>query len=160
MKEVNPIMFLSRYISKREGFTLIELLIVVAIIGIIAAIAIPNLLDAMDRSRQKASMAELRSGIGTALEEYKIDNSGRAPSSANFAALVTDLETEGYLDDPPTTDAWDNAYVYAVDANQRSYTASSSGKDGAGGAWAGGVMSEGSRDWDCDIFFANNHGNA
>ena len=99
-------MFLSRYISKREGFTLIELLIVVAIIGIIAAIAIPNLLDAMDRARQKASMAELRSGIGTAIEEYKIDNSGRAPSSANFAALVTALETEGYLDDPPTSDAW------------------------------------------------------
>src|SRR5262244_2052256 len=56
--------------SKREpGFTLIELLIVVAIIGIIAAIAIPNLLNAIDRSKQKRTMADMRS-VGTACEEY------------------------------------------------------------------------------------------
>src|SRR5881397_3146420 len=58
---------------KEKGFTLIELLIVVAIIGIIAAIAIPNLLNAIDRSKQKRTMADMRS-IGTACEEYSIDN--------------------------------------------------------------------------------------
>ena len=56
-----------------KGFTLIELLIVVAIIGIIAAIAIPNLLNAIDRGKQKRTMADLRS-MGTAIEEYSIDN--------------------------------------------------------------------------------------
>ena len=55
-----------------EGFTLIELLIVVAIIGIIAAIAIPNLLNAIDRGKQKRTMADLRS-IGTAVESYAIE---------------------------------------------------------------------------------------
>ena len=59
--------------KKQKGFTLIELLIVVAIIGIIAAIAIPNLLNAIDRGKQKRTMADMRS-IGTAVESYAVDN--------------------------------------------------------------------------------------
>src|SRR5512134_435367 len=58
---------------KQKGFTLIELLIVVAIIGILAAIAIPNLLTAMQRSKQKRTMADMRS-IATAWEAYATDN--------------------------------------------------------------------------------------
>src|SRR6478672_5662446 len=58
---------------KQKGFTLIELLIVVAIIGILAAIAIPNLLTALQRSKQKRTMADMRS-IATAWEAYATDN--------------------------------------------------------------------------------------
>ncbi|MFZ5788886.1 MAG: type II secretion system protein, partial [Acidobacteriota bacterium] len=57
---------------RQKGFTLIELLIVVAIIGIIAAIAIPNLLNAINRGRQKRTMADIRS-IATAIESYQVD---------------------------------------------------------------------------------------
>ena len=67
----------------KRGFTLIELLIVVAIIGIIVAIAIPNLLNAIQRAKQKRTMADMRA-IGTAAEAYAVDNN-RYPASAAFA---------------------------------------------------------------------------
>ena len=71
-----------------KGFTLIELLIVVAIIGIIAAIAIPNLLNAIDRGKQKRTMADMRS-IGTAMESFAVDNNVY-PVAATPAALEDD----------------------------------------------------------------------
>jgi general secretion pathway protein G len=58
---------------KSKGFTLIELLIVVAIIGILAAIAIPNFLLAQTRSKLAKAKAEMRT-LGTGLEAYHIDN--------------------------------------------------------------------------------------
>jgi len=56
-----------------KGFTLIELLIVVAIIAILAAIAIPNFLEAQVRAKVSRSMADMRS-IGIAIDAYHIDN--------------------------------------------------------------------------------------
>ncbi len=111
-----------------KGFTLIELLIVVAIIGIIAAIAIPNLLNAIDRGKQKRTMADLRS-MGTAIEEYSIDN--------NFypvATNVTELEAEvspSYIRALPANDGWGNAFE--VDSDPTLYTLASCGKGATGG---------------------------
>lgn len=58
---------------KRSGFTLIELLIVVAIIAILAAIAVPNFLEAQTRSKASRAKSDLRT-IVTALESYAVDN--------------------------------------------------------------------------------------
>ena len=111
-----------------KGFTLIELLIVVAIIGIIAAIAIPNLLNAIDRGKQKRTMADIRS-IGTAVEQYAIDN--------NYYPAVTDITTLAleatevvpiYIRTLPTQDGW--RYPIYVNSTSVGYTLASGGKDG------------------------------
>lgn len=62
----------------RRGFTLIELLIVVAIIAILAAIAVPNFLEAQTRSKVARVKADMRS-LATAIEAYYVDNN-RYPS--------------------------------------------------------------------------------
>ncbi len=59
--------------QERIGFTLIELLIVVAIIGILAAIAVPNFLNAQVRAKISRVYADMRS-LGNAIEMYQLDN--------------------------------------------------------------------------------------
>jgi len=114
---------------KQRGFTLIELLIVVAIIGIIAAIAIPNLLDAIERSRQKRSTSEVKSLAG-AMQAFSTDYGGY-PDSANNgdmtdaiwgAAAYTDAVgspafVPDYIQAIPPQDGWKIPYTYNAGPN-------------------------------------------
>jgi general secretion pathway protein G len=113
-----------------KGFTLIELLIVVAIIGIIAAIAIPNLLNAIERGKQKRTMADMRS-IGTAIESYSVDFSFY-PAATDAATLASVLEPV-YIKKLPAADGWRTAfYINSVSAT--GYTVASYAKGGGSGA--------------------------
>ncbi len=89
---------------KQKGFTLIELLIVVAIIGILAAIAVPNFLNAQIRARIARTQADQRS-IGTALSSYNLDNNAFPPflNWPDFAFVgVKELTTPvAYIPDYP-----------------------------------------------------------
>lgn len=133
-----------------KGFTLIELLIVVAIIGIIAAIAIPNLLNAIDRGKQKRTMADIRS-IGTAIESYSVDNN-IYPTASDANGLKTALEPI-YIKKMPLQDGWNGNLVYTPSATAGAgYTIKSSGK---GNAVEGSPTGGKTTDFTKDIIFVD-----
>ncbi len=79
--------------SKKSGFTLVEIMIVVAIIGLLAAIAIPNFVKARSTSQQNACINNLRQMDG-AVQQYALEN--KLPTTATYS--LTDLQPYIKLD--------------------------------------------------------------
>lgn len=119
-----------------KGFTLIELLIVVAIIGIIAAIAIPSLLNALDRARQTTTVENVQK-LGQSVEIYIIDfNKVGAPGAADIDALNTILiDTEINENESMVYDGWGAKLIYTKmgGLGSRAYSIVSYGSDSAVG---------------------------
>lgn len=137
--------------SEQRGFTLIELLVVVAVIGMIVAIAIPNLLHAIDRGKQKRTMADLRT-VGTALESYAVDLNyyPRYPGLQPVAGAV-ESHLQPFVKVVPIHDGWSRDLRYQSDAVGTDYTVLSYGRDAVRSAASTGAT----QDFDCDILFQN-----
>ena len=72
----------------KKGFTLVEIMIVVAVIALLAAIAIPNLLRAKTAANESAAMARLKA-LSTASETYTMSNNGSYPSDETSLGITT-----------------------------------------------------------------------
>lgn len=107
-----------------RGFSLVELLIVVAVIGLIVAIAVPNLLNAIQRSRQTRTISDLRSisnGLGIYHQDY-----AKFPVAASMAAFTEVSESlVPFIGQVPTDDGWQRVFVYKSDGD--TYTVASYG---------------------------------
>lgn len=110
-----------RMLSRRGGFTLIELLIVIAIIGLIAAMLIPNMLQTMTKAKQKRTMADERL-VGTAFMAWLSDEASAAAAGAATFSLgdyqprnIADVEAQLiplYIQKIPTIDGFGYSYEY------------------------------------------------
>lgn len=106
--------------TKRKGFSLIELMVVIIILGLLAALVMPNLVGKSEQAKQKLVCVQMKS-IGEALKMFKIDMGTYPSTEEGMSALVknpdssryTSYPKSGYLDgSEPPKDPWQNAYIY------------------------------------------------
>ncbi|MEM7480600.1 MAG: prepilin-type N-terminal cleavage/methylation domain-containing protein [Acidobacteriota bacterium] len=159
--------FLNR---RKQGFTLIELLIVVAIIGIIAALLVPNLIDALQKSKQKRTMMDARN-VGNSMMAWLTDQASAAAAGASstidlgdwtgvstIPALRSALVPQ-YIQEIPVRDGWKRTFYYRMDLSgvgkEKRFMIASGGRDLNLPAGTYTVGSFDPTDYDQDILWAD-----
>lgn len=138
-----------RRLNQQSGFTLIEVMVVIVILGVLAALVVPNVMGKVDSSKIKTTEITLNS-VAKELDAFKMDNN-RYPTSQDggLEALVTqptnvkNYPIGGYLKKYPK-DSWDNDLQYIIPGSDgRPYDLYSFGADGK----------DGGEDANTDIFY-------
>jgi general secretion pathway protein G len=122
------------------GLTLVEMIVVLAIIALVAALIVPNVIGRPDEARVTVARTDLRT-ISAALKLYRLDN-GDYPTTEQGLAALADKPTaapapanwasEGYLEQVPV-DPWGQPYVYRSPGTAGRFDLLSYGKDGKPG---------------------------
>lgn len=111
--------------AKQSGFTLIEIMIVVVILGILASIVVPNLMESPNKARVVKAQQDIRTLEG-ALNLYKLDNFNYPSTDQGLEALVNkpagqpeakNWKKHGYIKKVPK-DPWGNEYLYLNSGTQ------------------------------------------
>ena len=131
---------MQRKMSKQNGFTLIEVMVVIVILGVLAALIVPNVMGRGEKAKVDTTEITLKAVAG-ALDQYKLDN-GRYPSmqDGGLEALVKQPASAknwlpgGYIKGGYPKDSWDNDLQYVIPgAEQRPFDLYSFGADGQSG---------------------------
>jgi len=106
---------------KDKGFTLIELMVVIVIIAILAAVALPNFMGATEKARESAVTSAVKA-LQTSLEMYAVDNNGSYPittSDSNALTAIQDyLPNKKFPNNPSNNQpySYDNGLVDSTSA--------------------------------------------
>ncbi|WP_312571267.1 type II secretion system major pseudopilin GspG [Stutzerimonas balearica] len=131
-------MKLQRY--RQGGFTLIEIMVVVVILGILAALVVPQVMSRPDQAKVTVAKGDIKA-IAAALDMYKLDNFSYPSTQQGLEALVSrpsgspqprNWNADGYLKRLPK-DPWGNEYQYLAPGSKGPYDLFSYGADGKPG---------------------------
>jgi len=133
---------LARPVSNKQGFTLIEIMVVVVILGILAGLIVPRIMDRPEEARRTKAAIQIQS-IEQALKLYKLDNGEYPTTEQGLQALIEPPSVgrlakkwrkEGYLDKGRVPkDPWDNDFVYISPGLHSDFDLMSYGPDGEAG---------------------------
>lgn len=127
-------------ITRQGGFTLIEIMVVVIIIGLLASVAVPTVIDKLDQAQVEKAKSDFKA-LQTALKLYRIDNFVYPTTEQGLDALVSkpsiapvprNWKSSGYID-KLQQDPWGRNYLYASPAEGHEYDIYSLGADGVTG---------------------------
>lgn len=124
----------------QQGFTLIEVMVVVVILGILAAVVVPRIMDNPDKARVTKAKQDIRA-MESALNLYRLDNFTYPNTEQGLEALTSapsdlvnsdNYKQGGYIRKLPT-DPWGSAYLYLSPGENSEIDIYSLGSDGAPG---------------------------